>query len=143
MKSHTKIEESKTHFDVPDLRTAGSSMITLNQLGEIPEHQRVSVRVTVVKINDVQKVGSKSKQHLQVADSTGKATVTLWEPDTNSLQETKSYQLNRLEVRTYMGKKHLSFPSTTSIDKISDIDDVIDCTTSSRRDNAHLCGTHQ
>ena len=111
--------------------TAGSSMITLNQLDEIPEHQRVSVRV---KINDMQKVGSKSKQDVQVADSTGKATVTLWEPNTNSLQETKSYQLNRLEVRTYMGKKHLSFPSTTSIDEISDIDDVIDCTTSSDDD---------
>ena len=40
--------------------------------------------------------------------------------------------------RTYMGKKHLSLPSTTSIDEISDINDVIDCTTSSDDDEDQL-----
>ena len=37
-----------------------------------------------------------------------------------------------------MREKHLSFPSTTSIDEISDIDDVIDCTTSSDDDEDQL-----
>ena len=49
----------------------------------------------------------------------------------------ESYQLNRLEVRTYMGK-NTSFPWTTCIDEISDIDDVIDCTTSSDDDEDQL-----
>ena len=65
-----------------------------------------------------------------VADSTGKATVTLWVTDVGLLKQHKSYQLNRLEIRYYQGKHHLSFPSAASVDEISDVEDVIEPTNS-------------
>ena len=98
LKAQTKIEESQTQFDIPNPKTAGSTLISLSQLDEMDDHQRVTVRVTVVKVNDVVKVGSKTKQDVIVADATDKGTVTLWETDVHSLQQSKSYQT----VSTYL-----------------------------------------
>ena len=39
---------------------------------------------------------------------------------------TKSYQSNKLEIQFYQGKHHLSFASATSVDEISDIEDIIE-----------------
>ena len=83
-------------------------------------------------------MGTKTKQDVVVADATAKSTVTLWENDVNSLQQGISYQLNRLEVRVYMGKKHISFPSSLSKDEISDIHDVINSYTPSDDDEEQL-----
>ena len=47
LKSHTKIEVSQTEFDVADIKTAGSSVIELEQVNQLPEHQGVTVKVTV------------------------------------------------------------------------------------------------
>ena len=101
-------------------------------LPDLPENERVTIRVTVVKVNEPQTVGSnKTKQEVLVADTTAKATVILWGNDVGTLEQGKSYQLNRLEIRTYLTKRHLSFPSATSADEISDIEDVIEPTPSS------------
>ena len=135
LKTHTTIEESHAQFDVTDLKTV---LISLIQLQDIAEHDRVTIRISVIKVYEVQKVGTKTKQDVVVADATAKSTVTLWENGVNSLQQGISYQLNRLEVRVYMGKKHLSFPSSLSKDEISDIDDVIDGYTSSDDDQEQL-----
>ena len=71
--------------------------------------------------------GGKLKQDVVVvADTTAKATVTLWEPDINILKPQKSYQLNRLQIRSFQGKNQLSFPSAPSIDEIEEIEDTID-----------------
>ena len=83
-------------------------------------------------------MGTKTKQDVVVADATAKSTVTLWENDVSSLQQGISYQLNRLEVRVYMGKKHISFPSSLSKDEISDIHDVINSYTPSDDDEEQL-----
>ena len=107
LKAHTKIEQSHEKFEVLDLKTVESALISLGQLDEIVEHQRVTIRIKVVKVNDALKVGTKTKQDVLVADNTGKATVTLWESNINALKQSRSYQLNRLEVRVYMERKHL------------------------------------
>ena len=36
LKSQTKTEPSETQFDVPDLKTVGSSFVTLNNINELP-----------------------------------------------------------------------------------------------------------
>ena len=138
LKTHTTIEESHAQFNITDLKTAGSPLTSLIQLQDIPEHDRVTIRISVIKVNEVQKVGRKTKQDVVVADETAKSTVTLWENDVNSLQQGKSYQLNRLEVRMYMGKKHLSFPSSLSKDEISNIDVIDSYTSSSDEDEEQL-----
>lgn len=75
LKSNTKIESSTQQFHVPDLKTVGSSIINLSQLNDLHEHERVTVRVTILKVNKPETVsGGKIKQEILVADSTGKAT---------------------------------------------------------------------
>ena len=79
------------NFEVKDLKTVGSEFISLSQLNDMDEHQRVSVQVMVVKVHEPQKAGSKKKQDVLVADSSGRAVITLWEADINSLH---TYSLN-------------------------------------------------
>ena len=132
LKTHTKIEPSRTQFDVPDLKTAGSSVIQLDKVNQLPQHERVTIKVSVVKVNEPQTVpGGKVKQDVVVVDSTAKATVTLWESNIGLLKQQKSYQLSRLEIRSYEGKQYLAFPSTPSIDEITDLKETIEVTTSS------------
>ena len=60
-----------------------------------------------------------------IADPTGKANLVLWEADIDKVSEGRSYQLNRLEVQTYLGNTNISFPQCgASVDDISDIEDV-------------------
>ena len=100
LKSNTRIESSTQQFNVPDLKTVGSSIINLSQLNNLHEHEGVTIRVTVLKVNKAETVsGGKIKQEILVADSTGKATLTLWESNIDSLKLHKLYQLNRLQIR--------------------------------------------
>ena len=82
--------------------------------------------------------GGKVKQDVVVIDSTDKATVTLWESSIGLMKPQKSYQLNRLESRSYRGKQYLSFPTSPSIDEIKDLEEVIEPTTSLDEDDEEL-----
>ena len=73
LKSHKKVEESTMAFEVQDIKTAGGSIIHLSdtrtQAGDSP-------RIC----DEPQRVGeNKIKQDVTVADSTGRATLTLWD----------------------------------------------------------------
>ena len=58
-------------------------------------------------------------------DATGSTILTLWETDINSLELSKSYQLNRLMVHVYLSKYQLSYPkSGASIEPINDVEEV-------------------
>ena len=57
---------------------------------------------------------------------TGK-TLTKWETDIDTQKKGKSYQLNKMQVRSYLGKYHLSHPQTgSSIEDIQDGDSTTD-----------------
>ena len=72
--------------------------------------KRLTIKVSVVKVNEAQRVSGekvKEEKEVVVADSKGKATVTLWGTDKGLLNPQKSYQLNRLKIQSYQGKHHL------------------------------------
>lgn len=77
-----------------------------------------------------------------MCDSTGSATLTLWGDDINMLIEGKSYQMNRLVVRSFLGKNHLSMPpSGATIEEIDDLENVIptiSCITEGEDDSEYL-----
>ena len=131
LKSHTKIEKS---FEISDPKTAGSFVLQLDKLSSLAEYTRVTIRATVIRVHESQKVGEKKimKQDITIADPTATATITLWDKDVGVLEPNCSYKFNRLETRSYMGKAHLSFPSTVSFDKIDPIDGLCtsDCASS-------------
>ena len=115
-------------FEVPDIKTAGSFTIELKGVHTIPEHTRVTVQAKVLKIHQSQRVGGKRvKQDITIANKTGRATLTLWDKDVGVMEANTSYQFNRLETRSFMGKQYLSFPSTvSSFDRIVDLPEVPD-----------------
>lgn len=51
LKTYTSIETLNVEFSVPDLKTVGSSKVTLAQISQLPEHERVTIKVTVIKMN--------------------------------------------------------------------------------------------
>ena len=123
LKSTTTIERSPVHFEVTDFKTVGSPLIPLSQM---EEYDRVTVRAKVIKVNEPQPVGTgKLKQDVIIADATAKSSVTLWESNVNAMQPQNLYQLNRVLVRIFMGKHHLSIPTAGStIEEISDVENT-------------------
>lgn len=88
----------------------------------------MTVRVQVLKVHELQSASTgKAKQDVLISNITGKGSLTLWETDINILKGEKSYQLNRLLIRVFMGKYHLSLPTMGStIDEISDVENSSD-----------------
>ena len=127
LKSSSEVELSETEFNVPNLKTVGSSEITLSKLDNYEEYDRVTFRAQVNKVGKPHTVGGgKVKQEVLLCDSTASATITLWEDDANMLIEGKSYQMNRVIVRFFLGKSHLSMPpSGATVEEIDDLENVV------------------
>lgn len=127
IKSYTSIERSSVTYKISDPKTLGSPMITLNDLDDKAEYDRVTVRAKVIKINEKQIVSTgKAKQDISIADSDGFTTLTLWEEDIGLLQTALSYQFNRVLVHKFNGKTTLSLPTFgASIDEIPDIGQTV------------------
>ena len=107
-----------------NLKTVGSSEITLADLENYEEYSRVTFRAQVTRVGEPRTVGAgKKKQEVVLCDSTGSATLALWESDTDMLIEGKSYQMNRLVVRSFLRKTYLSMPPSGAT--IEDLQDVI------------------
>ena len=126
LKSSTKIQRSPVEFEIADMKNVGSPLVPLCDLNKTNEYDRVTIRAKIIKAREPQTVKTgKTKQDYVIADATGKATLTVWESYINSLQPQSSYQLNRLQVRIFMGKHYLSIPvSGTSFDEISDVENL-------------------
>jgi len=75
-----------------------------------------------------EKVGNNlTKQEVLVDDSTGKAILTLWEQQTDSLELLESYYLTKPNVRIFRGQHTLSYPQfDASFTTIEDIGDVLE-----------------
>ena len=118
-------QQNKKHME--SMRASETSEQTVHRIHELSEHDRVTIRVSVLKVNEPEQlVSGHTKQAIKVADATGQTTVTLWGNDIAILQLHKCYQLNRLEIHSYLGKTYLSFPSGPSFDIISDIEDTVE-----------------
>ena len=57
LKNYTKIELSLLSFDILDLKTVGSVQITLDKLPWQLEHDRVTVKVSFLKVSEEVRVG--------------------------------------------------------------------------------------
>ena len=119
LKSSSEVEASENKFHIPDLKTVGSALITLNELN----NYRVTLKALVREVGEPKTVsGGEIKQEALLCDSTGSATITLWEGDVGMLILGKSYQLNRVIVRCFLGKYHLSMsPSGATAEEIDDL----------------------
>ena len=105
-------------------------LFDLMKIVKLSPQESVTVKVSTIKVHEPQTVtGGRVKQDMIVADTTGRATVTLWGTDVGLLKQQNINWID-LEIRHYQGKPQLSFPSVASIDEISDVEDVVEPTTS-------------
>lgn len=81
LKGATKINPSKETFDVSamEFQDLQGTKITLNELNDIEPLTRISVIVKAVSSEEPITLGTRQKQEIKVCDSTGLATVQLWE----------------------------------------------------------------
>ena len=128
IKSYTKIEPSKTVFDIDDLQAIGSTSIPLSQLRSMAEYSKANVKVKVIDIKQPQTVGNnKKKQEVVIADSSDNCTLTLWENVIGCLELLESYSISKLMVRVFNGDYYLSLPAHGAMVQIfDDIDEVIE-----------------
>ncbi len=122
------LQSPKKTFDVAglDLAAIDTKEITLNQLAELPDFQRVTVAVKAVRVDQpVHVVGGKRKQEIMLSDSSGKSKLTLWEGDIGKLPDGESYRLRNMSVRSYNGRKYLAMPrEDATIETVSNIGEV-------------------
>ena len=126
MRKTTELQKSPAKLDAdvqPDL-------IMLDELPQLDQYQTVSVnvKVLIVKIEEEVKRGL-MKQDCTVGDTTGTATITLWEDNVGTLAEGESYMLSGVKVRSFKGQKYLSVPRDGF--KVTPIEDISSVNTSS------------
>ena len=90
----SRVDVSDRDFDISDIPNAKyGKTISLDQLPDLDQFQRVSVTVKALRVDDPQQIPSgKMKQDVLVGDSTGTTRLTLWEEEIGSMDEDSSYQ---------------------------------------------------
>ena len=99
----------------------------MSSLPKKMDFDKVTVRIILVRIGNPESVGrNKTKQDVLILDATGNTCLTIWERDIGKFQSGLSYQLNRLNVRSYRGKQHLFPHGGALFSIIDDISEVVD-----------------
>ena len=78
VKDYTKIEPSEENYDIDNIESVGSPLITLQDLQSKSQQDRVTVCVSIVRVDNPETSGNNTKQNVTIAESTGIATLALW-----------------------------------------------------------------
>ena len=148
----SQVDVSDKEFDASAIPNAKyGETISLDQLPDLEQFQRVSVTIKALRVDDPQQIPTgKIKQDIIIGDSTGTTRLTLWEEEIGSMDEDSSYQLKGVTVRQFRGKRFLSTSKGVSCiikaDDIGSVDeqeeedyDISDSTTSTVK-NAQIVG---
>lgn len=131
IRNSSDLQRSSLEFavDVDNLKVDCSDVVTLDELPQLANFERVSVQVKVVTECDASKVKDLTKQEYIIADATGVTKIVTWEDNLGLLQEGLSYKLTGLTVRTFQNEKYLSIGMDGfGISEIDDIGEVYNTT---------------
>lgn len=146
LKAQTHISKSPMQLDVDSIM---SKVVTLDAIDTLPQYDKVSVNVKVLKLHEPEEVGAdkKTKRDVVIADQTASTKVVLWEDQIDVLEEGQCYNLQHFYVKEFKAKKYLSMPKhgyvISSIDKI---ESTKTCTTEDEHttiENATVIGVPQ
>ena len=120
----SRVDVSDKEFDVSAIPNVKyGETISLDQLPDLDQFQRVSVTVKALRVDDSQQIPSGNmKQDVHVGDSTGTTRLTLWEEEIGSMDDNSSYQLKGVTVRQFKGKRFIS--TSKGISCILETDDI-------------------
>ncbi len=126
---NTDLLKSEKVFDISEgsiKKSAPGKEIVLSELKDTPPFQRVTLVAKAIRVEEIGEVpGGKKKQDIVIGDGTGTARFTVWESEIGKVEEGKTYQLSRMMVREFRGRKFLSTSKEKSDIKLtSDIGEV-------------------
>ena len=109
VQSTSDLQRSPTKFAVSESQfSCYNCEVTLSELPNIANLQRITVKVKVVCVKERETVKKALlKQDCVVADATGSCRAILWEDNVGMLEDC-SYKLGGVIVHTYKGKKDYS-----------------------------------
>ena len=120
VKKTTDVLKSEKSFQVS---RDNKAVVLLDKVQELPQYQRVNVRVKVMHMEDVTELRSGGKvQEGIIADATGQIKLSLWEEHVEALKEGCSFEISGLMVKEYYGSKRLSTAKENCT--IKEIDDI-------------------
>ena len=102
------IEKSPTKFKIPS--PPPTDFTAVSTISNLCSSDRVDVKIKVLKTTEPVEVSTgKQKQDIVIADKSAAIKLTLWEADIGMLEETQSYKLRQMMVRTFNDVKLLSY----------------------------------
>ena len=121
LKHFTDIEDSCKKFEV-DTSVQNTSIDAIDKMDDL---ETVTVSGKVVGMEVSMQVGDGlTKQDVYISDATGTVKLTLWEGDVGKLVEGSSYFFTDVKVRSYNGKKYLSFSSGAVVGEVNNVGEV-------------------
>lgn len=118
------IEKSPTKFKIPS--PPPTDFTAVSTISSLCSSDRVDVKIKVLKTAEPIEVSTgKQKQDIVIVDKSAAIKLTLWEADIGMLEETQSYELRQMMVRTFNDVKLLNYPKEGgSFNAIPDIGDT-------------------
>ena len=97
VKKGTDILKSEKSFEISKDNKA---VVLLEKVQELPQYQRINVRVKVMHMEDVTESRSGEKvQEVIIADATGQVKLAVWGEHLGAVKEGSSFEINGLMVR--------------------------------------------
>ena len=136
---HTQVSESEKKYNI-DVKGSVESTdvtkdVTLGQLMDQVQYQRVNADVEVVEIGDTTELDDgRQVQNVVVADGAGIVELALWQDFVGKLVLDRSYKLRNVMVKSFKESNSLFTPKeNASITEIGDLKDVVPLGRSIRR----------
>ena len=121
LKHFTDIKDSCKKFE-GDTSVQNTSIDAIDEMYDL---ETVTVSGKVVGMEASMQVGDGlAKQDVYISDTTGTVKLTLWEGDVGKLVEGSSYLFTDVKVRSYNGKKYLSFSSGALVGEVHNVGEV-------------------
>ena len=133
MGKNTQILKCPNKFDVAVPTCPKVDNISLDELQDKINYQRVNVMIKVLAEKEVVEINGLSKQDYMIGDATGTAILTTWEGNTGMFNVGRSYKLSGVMVRNFDGRNYLSMPRENcevsvidDIEHVKEIDEAVD-----------------
>lgn len=120
LKQSTDIEDSSEKFEV-----TLPQRLSLGDIAQTDDFESVTVTAKVVGMEGPMQVsGGIMKQDVYISDANTTIKLTLWENDVEKLVESHSYLFTDVLVRSYSGKKYLSFTKGALMAEVNNVGEV-------------------
>lgn len=133
----TDIAKSEKTFNIDEASFSQEpecKMITLDKLQDQPAFQKISLSAKVIELDEIITLNDGRRvQNVVISDSKGRAKLSLWEANIDSIQLDKSYNFTNLIVKSYNEVNSLFTPKQgLIIEEVDNLDKALPLLESSK-----------